>query len=102
MLYGLYVIWGIASIFLYYKYPIIGVISGLVLLYTIGESNRRKLRKKNFREHKRQQSIEKSNKIKNIEQELDSIELTLNTITEAGQNNSNITPIWSTTPKDRK
>ena len=101
MLYGLYVIWGITSIFLYHKYPIVGVISGLILLYTIGESNRRRLRKENFRKRKRQQSIEENDKIKSIEEELDSIEFTLNTITNTNQIDNNITPIWAV-PSERR
>jgi len=102
MLYGLYVIWGITSIFLYHKYPIVGVISGLILLYTIGESNRRRLRKENFRKRKRQQSIEENDKIKSIEEELDSIEFTLNTITNTNQIDNNITPIWAVPSERRK
>mgnify|MGYP006918500703 FL=1 len=102
MLYGLYVIWGITSIFLYHKYPIVGVISGLILLYTIGESNRRRLRKENFRKRKRQQSIEENDKIKSIEEELDSIEFTLNTITNTNQIYNNITPIWAVPSERRK
>lgn len=102
MLYGLYVIWGITSIFLYHKYPIVGVISGLILLYTIVESNRRRLRKENFRKRKRQQSIEENDKIKSIEEELDSIEFTLNTITNTNQIDNNITPIWAVPSERRK
>ena len=104
MLYGLYVIWGITSIFLYHKYPIVGVISGLILLYRIGESNRRRLRKENFRKRKRQQSIEENDKIKSIEEELDSIEFTLNTITNTNTNqiDNNITPIWAVPSERRK
>ena len=102
MLYGLYVIWGITSIFLYHKYPIVGVISGLILLYTIGESNIRRLRKENFRKRKRQQSIEENDKIKSIEEELDSIEFTLNTITNTNQIDNNITPIWAVPSERRK
>ena len=104
MLYGLYVIWGITRIFLYHKYPIVGVISGLILLYTIGESNRRRLRKENFRKRKRQQSIEENDKIKSIEEELDSIEFTLNTITNTNTNqiDNNITPIWAVPSERRK
>lgn len=45
---------------------------------------------------------QKSRKLQNIDRALDEIEFTLNTMTEAGQENGNITPIWSTTPKDRK
>lgn len=47
-------------------------------------------------------SSTQNRKLQNIDRALNEIESTLDAMTEAGQENGNITPIWSATPKDRK